>query len=401
MSELANFKRPRAITIAGLTALLLTPALARAVDRWDLLSTSFSDNATHIVVVTEGSKIDGEVKVLESWKGYLQRGQEITVEELADFSSADSRKVSPRAAPPANLTFKQELNKAYRRSLSWAQGHGPLVYADHVTCKRMILFLMKQEDDGVVNWVPAAFDNQIKTSVAWVEYGYVYGFLQFRNPGPLMLGMYRSEEAFKQMVIANMERRAYERDSVAAAEKAVEAAAGMASAQNRVEAIAPFFRWDVRQARKIALDAAKPDAGTALPLLVEVFNDESLNIMIRTDAMEALGAAGPAAGPFLTAVVVREFEFWKKTAPTLQEGWWNGKGLAREDLRTLRDRYGIILSALKALAEMDYPECVRIVTEFRDFWRSLPQLEDESGLDQMSETADLVIERQAGVQDPQ
>ncbi len=387
---LAKSKSAALIAVAAFAVLLLAHGIGLARILWDLISTVSSDNATHVVVVTEGGKIDGEVTVLESWKGDLLPGQKITVEGLADFSSKDSRKTDIPAAP-ANVPFKTRMDRAWRRGMSWSQGRGPLVYADHVTCTRMILFLIKQEDDGVVSWAPAALRNEVKTSVAWVEYGYVYGFLQRMNPGPLTLSIYRSEEAFKQMVLDTMKRRAYERDSIAAAEKAVEAAAGMAGAQDRVEALAPFFRWDVLQARKIALNAISPDAETALPLLMEVFSDESLNIMIRKDALEAMGSVGPAAGPFLTSVVEREFEFWKKTGPTLQKGWWNGKGLAWNSGRPLRDRYVIMLSALVALAGIDYPKCVPVVTEFRDFWRSLPQLEDKSGLDTMSQACDLIL----------
>jgi len=35
--------------------------------------------------------------------------------------------------------------------------------------------------------------------------------------------------------------------------------------------------------------------------------------------------------------------------------------------------------------------CKEVVTEFRDFWRSLPQLDDKSGLNQMSEECDKIL----------
>ena len=36
-------------------------------------------HATHIVVVSEGQKIDGELRVLESWHGDLRRGERLVL----------------------------------------------------------------------------------------------------------------------------------------------------------------------------------------------------------------------------------------------------------------------------------------------------------------------------------
>jgi hypothetical protein len=57
----------------------------------------------------------------------------------------------------------------------------------------------------------------------------------------------------------------------------------------------------------------------------------------------------------------------------------------------LRDRYGLVLWALRGLAEVRCAESKKVVTEFRDFWRSLPQLEDKSGLNEMSQECDRVL----------
>ena len=50
------------------------------------LPTSAS-TATHIVVVTEGDRIDGEVRVIESWFGDLERGDAIELDELKRFAA--------------------------------------------------------------------------------------------------------------------------------------------------------------------------------------------------------------------------------------------------------------------------------------------------------------------------
>jgi len=98
-----------------------------------------------------------------------------------------------------------------------------------------------------------------------------------------------------------------------------------------------------------------------------------------------------------------DLAFWKEFAPSLKNGWWNGEGItatngywkgdkeAEQKLERLGNRYGRTLHILYALQKIRCPECVEPVTKFRDFWRSLSQLEDRSGLTQMSEACDRVL----------
>ena len=76
--------------------------------------------ATHVVVVTEGKKIDGVVEVLESWKGDLKKGDSFTLTELAAFAPAEARVV----AKPL-----------------FGKDDGPTI---RVTCSRMVLFLKQK-----------------------------------------------------------------------------------------------------------------------------------------------------------------------------------------------------------------------------------------------------------------
>jgi hypothetical protein len=84
-------------------------------------------HATHIVVVTEGEKIDGKVTVLESWRGNLRKGDRLDLPDLAEFANLDSRTIS---GPPFGGKPKPDEPK-------------------HVTGSRMILFL---------TWKPAETD---------------------------------------------------------------------------------------------------------------------------------------------------------------------------------------------------------------------------------------------------
>jgi hypothetical protein len=50
-----------------------------------------------------------------------------------------------------------------------------------------------------------------------------------------------------------------------------------------------------------------------------------------------------------------------------------------------------LIAALAVLRELKYRDSQTAVTELRDFWKSLPQLEDRSGLNQMSERCDGML----------
>ena len=128
-------------------------------------------DATHIVVVTEGEQIDGEVTVLQSWAGDLNPGDHIYVPELTSFKPPSSRIIRTQSDP---------------------DGENPIEY---VTGSRMILFLEKvpgpiQEgydapDQGDASWVwgPAASEG-IKASVVWVEEDETFAIKHLNYPGP-------------------------------------------------------------------------------------------------------------------------------------------------------------------------------------------------------------------------
>jgi hypothetical protein len=94
-----------------------------------------------------------------------------------------------------------------------------------------------------------------------------------------------------------------------------------------------------------------------------------------------------------------ELDFWRNTAPGLKQGWWNGHGLEQKQVGPLQDRYSRTLEILYSLRKLKPPACKNQVAEFRDYWRSLPQLEDTSGLNQMSQACDAVLKALDNTQD--
>ena len=91
--------------------------------------------------------------------------------------------------------------------------------------------------------------------------------------------------------------------------------------------------------------------------------------------------AGPDAGKEMAAILLDERAYWKSVGPTLKTGWWNADPADRR--RLLRNRYDLLDTGLRVLAKLSYQPSREVVTPIRDFWSSLPQLNDKSGLNQI------------------
>ena len=98
---------------------------------------------------------------------------------------------------------------------------------------------------------------------------------------------------------------------------------------------------------------------------------------------------GKGVGDELTQIVRDELEFWKATGPRLKQGWWDE--IDQPETEGLRNRYGRVYTALYSLRKLGFSGCKDIVIEFRDFWRSLPQLDDKSGLNQIGDECDKIL----------
>jgi hypothetical protein len=222
----------------------------------------------------------------------------------------------------------------------------------------------------------------MQLSVAWIEQGQVYAFVQMKNPGPIRLTSLRMTERFMREQVRQL----------TTAQEALARALALPDRGKRAEALAPLVRSDRYYVRAAGFEALGDCGKDALPVLRRLLRDDSL-AGHHGDLVRVLTRAGGAAvGPELTALVEQELAFWKKIGPALPVGWWNGgPGLPNETVDRLRDRYGLVLWALRGLAEVRCAESKKVVTEFRDFWRSLPQLEDKSGLNEMSQECDRVL----------
>lgn len=317
--------------------------------------------ATHIVVVTEGEKIDGKVRVLESWKGDLKPGEEITIPELAEFAPAKKRVISDWLRRKKNLP-------------------------DAVSCSRMVLFLVRNPEKAVPGkpdkpWLPTEgiWGGKIgmEFSVAWIESDEAIAFDRPWNPGDaVLLPQGQNECAMKCRV-----------DEVLDARSAYDAALRQADSAKFAAALPTILRTYCHPATRAVFARLEKDGKGSLPAIRSVLQNESL-LHCHSDAIKSLVEVGGAGvGAELTTLLKAELEFWKKRGPNLKVNFLRGAGLDGEDLFALFNHRSKAIVILRAIEKLRVPVARDAVVAFRDYWRSLPQLRESSDLDKWCDEA--------------
>ncbi len=309
-------------------------------------------NATHVVVVSEGARIDGSVQILESWKGDLKPGDCLDVPELAEYESEASR---------TEDTFWRDDSVTPKRIMSGA---------------RMVLFLVKAEKKvagaAEVVWKPASGWGGMKVSISWVEAGVVYAYAQMINPGDQTLNALESEGSLKKTV-----------DSAIAARAELERAKTIEAPDAKVRALEALTTSEVRDALVGAYQELGKCGDAAIPVLdAHVRKDDHAANAI--DALVAVG--GDKAAVTFMDILSEELVYWRAKAPTLGENWVN----TGDEVQTLRDRYWRLYNAVNALAQMHSPACERVIADTRDLWRSAPEL--KVCADQIGQLCDATLE---------
>ena len=346
--------------------ILASPSLSVAEIRQSFMLDHSAWHATDVVLATEGEKIDGRLSVVETWKGALSPGDALTVTGLHIFANEASRMVT-------RLGGAKHEKKP------------PVV----VSGERMILFLRRsprrtgkgQPPPGPATWYPASQFGGMKVSVVWVEGETTYAFTQVMNPGPSILNRQRNSQG-------EMKERVRE---IAAIQSSLTKIAGVPVPEKRAEKAAPYTKSNVYYARGEAFRILAACKTPAVPILRKMLADKS-NANQYGPIVDAMAdAGGSELGAEFTQILTEELKFWKAKAPSLQKGWWNGKGLDGAQVRKLRNRYFKTKHVLYGLRKMKFQGSRNAVQAFRNYWRSLPQLEDKSGIDQMSQACDAVL----------
>ena len=304
-------------------------------------------NATDIVVAEQKGKT---VTVLETWKGSCAKGTSIHGLDLPD---------SP-------------LEVA-----TWDKGGARKT----VSGSRIVLFLKHAESNALPPaeeemWSAASRFGGATVSAVWLEAGQAYSIQQPRNPGPAELWPLKQDEAgFKR-----------ETQDILDARDALTKAQAMTDATQRVRILEPMARGKYWHQRHEALALMGECGPAALPILRQMMREYGRDTS--TVAAALAKAAGESAGAEMTTVLKEELEFWRKTAPGLPVGWWNNLPENRE---RLQHRYGILQPALDAVSTSHLAAAQEVVRDLRDLWISLPQLNDKSGLDQITDKCNKVL----------
>ncbi len=83
----------RGSTLLPLLTLVALAAPASAGIAPSFRAESLAWEATHIILVSEGAELDGEVEVVASWKGDLPPGTPLSLPELAAYAPETQRAV--------------------------------------------------------------------------------------------------------------------------------------------------------------------------------------------------------------------------------------------------------------------------------------------------------------------
>lgn len=303
-------------------------AAASAAPDFDLLECAW--RASHVVLATEGRRIDGRLTVIESWVGALPPGAPLDLPRLAAFA--------PRAG---------------RRA-----GDGIVVSG-----ARVLLFLTTDAAAGTLG--SSTDRGDLEQSLCWIEGGRAYALDGPRNRfGTSIRRLHLTEPALRARVAAV---RA-DKDALVRLGQAPDVAW-------RLEGARRFLDSPNRFAAAEAMDLIKDSGRPAVRLLIALF-EEHPDAWFAHAVCEALGAIGdPAAAPALVARLEAELGYWRKAADVLEPGWsWGAKWQTAHPQNDHADRVVYALAALRGIAA---PAAEDVVRRTRALWSTAPALEWE------------------------
>ena len=315
-------------------------------------------HAADIVVVSANDDSYSDFSVVEVWKGQLSRGDLLNINELCEFKDKSKRIVKP---------------------IRPIKGEPQIV----VSGKRMILFL-KSDLRGGRSWQAAMRFGGMKVSTVWVEGENTYTFTQVINPGPSVLVTQMCHESKMQKMVME----------IIAIQRELKKVANIVTPVKRAIKAAPFTKSNVYYVRKEAFNILSHCNSAALPVLRKMLTSESHAAQHSKIIDVMVIAGGSEIGPELTKMVSSELKFWQTETPSLEKGWWSGKGLAWSRCQQLRNRYCKVLHLFYALRKLKFNNAESSVRAFRDYWQSQPKLNEKNGLNQMSQACDDFLKEQ-------
>jgi hypothetical protein len=353
-----------------LYAVSLRPAYASFRPSFDLDRCSW--NATHIVLVATTPQ-DDVFEVIISWKGNLNAGDHIMVPELEPASNAIPISLYSKQVRPYNPSDTRDIGEIPRQPVG----------------SRMVLFLKQAGDvdpasdirNGITahEWQSADLFQEMRASVIWMDGTQPYRFMQWSNPGPSLLSPW-------DISLAKVHGRVTE---VIQVQQALATALSVREGGMRAEHLKPYVQSDLLPAKRLALEELGKCGPSALGTIREMMNNPAFEHEVE-DLIKAYSeAGGEAAGQELNARFREALSFWRATGPYLSPGWWNQDPTPHAPLR---EKYGQTIQLIRGLELTHYSAALGTAIQLRDFWRSLPQLNDPSGLNQIADECDRLVE---------
>jgi hypothetical protein len=314
-------------------------------------------HATDIVLV-EVTTTPSVFRVLESWKGSLGPGNSVTVPGLQPLHGAIEIPAYPKRF--------EDLQKDGSFEQIPAQPPGA----------RMVLFLEKGLPNG--RWQSADIFGPMKTSAVWIDDGRLYSFRQVVNPGPSILVAWDMTLEKMKFRVEEIRQTKFELTDI------VDLQDGFA----RAKGLKDYVRSDIREAQQFALLELGKSGQTAVTTISEMLSDSAFSDE-DSELIKALAeAGGESVGSQLDANLREQLAFWQKNGPVLSVGWWNQDANPHAPLR---DRYSVTIELVRALERVHYRPAAVTAQHLADFWRSLPQLDDPSGIDEMAAECDHLV----------
>lgn len=326
-------------------------------------------HATNILAVRATPR-DGDFEVYESWKGNVLPGEHVAVPGLKPLSHG----VPISSYPKPSSSFGDFTGPSLEIP---RQPPGSVMILFLKRTKISVGLPIKTEPSPPHDWEPASSFDDLKTSAVWIEEGQVYGFRQVMNPGPSVL------TALGKSVSKLRERVA----EIIRIQRDVEDALTVQDGDARAIRLKRHVHSDAVPAKQVALSELGRCGASALPIIRGMLDDAAFANETAEIVKAYVAAGGEMLGADLDARLRTELNFWRATGSGLVLGWWNQTPIPG----ALRSRYSLTLQLVLALQQIRYPQALLTARELRDFWRSLPQLNDPSGLNQMAEECDKLI----------
>jgi hypothetical protein len=328
--------------------ILLLAVSASAARRPSFFLDHSAWKATHIVLATEGPAFDGKLKVIESWKGDLAPGSQLTVPALAAFADEGKRQV--------HWFHLRDLPEPYVRS---------------VTGARIVLFLIRtngpheggQPGSASDLWQAASQYGDFDTSIAWIERGEAYTYRQSTNPGPSRIEHDSSVIEMKvriaclNMIQSELKVAVRESDPIRA-----------------VQVFRASHHYNFFEGTKESIDSMGNMGDRSLAMLRPLLHDITAFPWHPNVISAMVHAGGRAVSSDLIGVIREELSFWSEQAPDLRDGWWNAEPAAQRELR--RSHYGRLLQALRSFVPLVKASDRHIILKIRDLWQMTAALAD-------------------------